>query len=104
MLDLKSLYSVKYSWGGLFGRERSVNEDRVDRRSNSPDYRQRFVMRLPRMTIRRWVVLIAVAAVDLTLIEQTYSHAVSQLAFFGTGAVVFLSPVMLLLLMLAADD
>ena len=61
-------------------------------------------MRLPRMTIRRWIVLIAVAAVDLALIEQKYSHPVSHLAFFGTGAVVLLSPVMLLLLMLAADD
>ena len=61
-------------------------------------------MRLPQMTIRRWIVLIAVAAVDLSLIEQKYSHAVSHPAFFGTGAFVFLSPVMLLLLMLAADD
>jgi hypothetical protein len=56
------------------------------------------------MTIRRWIVLIAVAAVDLALIEQKYSHAVSHLVFFGTGAVALLSPVMLLLLMLAADD
>jgi hypothetical protein len=61
-------------------------------------------VRLPRMTIRRWIFLIAMAAVDLTLIEQNYSHPVSQLAFFGTGAVALLSPAMLLLLMFAADD
>jgi hypothetical protein len=61
-------------------------------------------MRLPRTTIRRWMVIIAVVAIDLTLIVQKYSHPLSQLAFFGTGAVALLSPVMLLLLMLAADD
>jgi hypothetical protein len=56
------------------------------------------------MTIRRWMALIGVAAVDLTLIEQRYSHPLSFLAFSGTCAVVLLSPVMLLLLMLSADD
>jgi hypothetical protein len=56
------------------------------------------------MTIRRWIVLIAVAAEDLALIAQNYSHPVSHLASFGTGAVVLLSPVILLLLMLATDD
>jgi hypothetical protein len=56
------------------------------------------------MTIRRWMVLIAVAAVDLTLVEPKYSHPLSRLAFFGTCAVILLSPVMLLLLMLSADD
>jgi hypothetical protein len=104
MLDLKRLYSVKYSWGVQFGSERSVNEHRLGRRSDSPESRRRFAMRLPRMTIRRWIVLLAVATVGLTLIEQNYSHPVSQLAIFGTGAVALLSPVMLLLLMLAADD
>ena len=61
-------------------------------------------MRLPRMTTRRWMVLIAVVVVDLTLIVQRSSHPVATIAFFGTLAVVALSPVMLLLLMLSADD
>jgi hypothetical protein len=61
-------------------------------------------MRLPRMTIRRWMVLIEVVALDLTLIVQKYSQPLSHLAFSMTCAVVLLSPVMLLLVMLSADD
>jgi hypothetical protein len=61
-------------------------------------------MRLPRMTTRRWMVLIAVVAVDLTLIVQRASHPLAIIAFFGTLEVVVLSPVMLLLLMLGAED
>ena len=61
-------------------------------------------MRLPRMTTRRWMVLIAVVAVDLTLIVQRASHPLAIIALFGTFAVVVLSPVMLLLLMLGAED
>ena len=61
-------------------------------------------MRVPRMTTRRWMVLIAVVAVDLTLIVQRASHPLATIAAFGTLAVVVLSPVMLLLLMLSADD
>jgi len=56
------------------------------------------------VTIRHWIVLIAVAAVDLTLIVHRASHPLAHLAFFGTAAVVVLSPVMLLLFMLSADD
>ena len=58
-------------------------------------------MRLPRMTTRRWMVLIAVVAVDLTLIAHRFSH---PLATIGTLAVVVLSLEMLLLLILSADD
>ena len=61
-------------------------------------------MRLPRMTAWRWMVLIAVVAVDLTLIVQQASHPLATVAFFGTLAVVVLSPEILLLLMLSADD
>ena len=61
-------------------------------------------MQLPRMTTRRWMVLIAVVAVDLTLIVQRASHPLAIIAFFGTLAVVAISPVMLLLLMLSAED
>jgi hypothetical protein len=61
-------------------------------------------MRLPRMTTRRWMVLTAVVAVDLALIVQRASHPLATIAFFGTLAVVVLSPVLLLLLMLSADD
>jgi hypothetical protein len=56
------------------------------------------------MTIRHWMVLVAVAAVDLTLIVQGVSHPLAHLAFFGTLAVLALSPVPLVLVMLAADD
>jgi hypothetical protein len=61
-------------------------------------------MRLPRMTPRRWMVLVAVVAINLTLIVQRASHPRATIALFGTLAVVALSPVMLLLLMLSADD
>jgi hypothetical protein len=61
-------------------------------------------MRPPRMTTRRWMALIAVVAVDLTLIVQRASHPLATIAYFGTLAVVALSPVMLLLLMFCADD
>ena len=61
-------------------------------------------MRLPRMTTRRWMVLIAVVALDLTFIVQGASHLLATIAFFGTLAIVASSPVMLLLLMLSADD
>jgi hypothetical protein len=61
-------------------------------------------MRLPRLTIRHWVVLIAVAAVDFTLLVQSASHPLAHLALFGTLFVVILSPVMLLLFVIAADD
>jgi hypothetical protein len=50
------------------------------------------------------MVLIAIVAVDLTLIVQRASDPVATIAFQGTLAVVVLSPVMLLLLMLSADD
>jgi hypothetical protein len=59
---------------------------------------------LPRMTMRRWMVLLAVAAVDFALIVQRASHPLALLAFFGTLAVVMLSPVMLLLFLLSTDD
>jgi len=61
-------------------------------------------MRLPRMTTRRWMVLIAVAAVDCTMIVQRVSHPLSTVAFMGTIAVVILSPAMLLLLVLASQE
>lgn len=61
-------------------------------------------MRLPGMTIRRGVVFIAVAALDLALIVQTASHPLAHSAFFATLFVVILSPVMLVLFMLAADS
>jgi hypothetical protein len=61
-------------------------------------------MRLPRMTTRRWMVLIALVAVDLTLIVQRASHPLAYIASLGTFAVVVLSPLMLPLLMLGADD
>ncbi len=61
-------------------------------------------MRLPMMTTRRWMVLIAVVAVDLTVIVQRASDPLATIAFFGTLAVVVLSPVMLQLLMISTDD
>jgi len=61
-------------------------------------------MRLPRMTIKRWMIVVAVAAVDFTLIVQGPSHPLSTLAFFGTIALIVLSPAMLLLVMLASDE
>jgi hypothetical protein len=47
---------------------------------------------------------IFVAALDFALIVQRASHPVAHLAFSGTLVVIVLSPAMLLLLMLAADD
>jgi hypothetical protein len=61
-------------------------------------------MRWPRMTTRRWTIVIAVAALDFTLIVQRASMPLSVLATFGTMAVVILSPAMLLLLALASED
>lgn len=61
-------------------------------------------MRLPRMTLRRWLVVIAVAALDFAFIVQEASHPLAYLAFIGTIAVVILSNVMLLLFTLATDD
>jgi hypothetical protein len=75
-------------------REESTNEE---------TFRDR-AMRWPRMTMRRWAILIAVAAVDFTLIVQRASHPLATLAVFGTMAVVILLPAMLLLLALASQD
>jgi hypothetical protein len=61
-------------------------------------------VRLPRMTMRRWMVLIAVVAVDLALIVQRASHPLAYVASFGTFALVPLSLVMLPLLMMSSDD
>jgi hypothetical protein len=55
------------------------------------------------MTTRRWMVLVAFVAVDFTLIVQQASHPLATIAFFGTLAIVALSPVFLLLLMINAD-
>ncbi len=61
-------------------------------------------MRWPRMTLRCWAILIAVAAVDFAMMMQGHSHPLSTLAFFGTIAVIILLPAMLLLLVLASQD
>jgi hypothetical protein len=61
-------------------------------------------MRLPRMTIRRGVIVIALAAIDFTLIFKGVSRPLALIAFFGTLFVIILLPVMLLLFTLAADD
>jgi hypothetical protein len=50
------------------------------------------------------MLLIAVVAVDLTLIVQRASDPLATIAFFGTLVLVGLSPVMLLLSMVTADD
>jgi hypothetical protein len=50
------------------------------------------------------MVLIAFAPVDFTLIVQRAPHPPATIAFFGTVSIVVFSPVMLLLLMLSADD
>jgi len=60
--------------------------------------------RFPRMTIRRWMILIAIVAVDLAAIFQDVSHTLATLAFFGTCAAVLISPAMLALIVLADDD
>jgi hypothetical protein len=56
--------------------------------------------------IRKYVslILIGMAAVDFALIVQRASQPLSYLAFLATFAVVALSPVMVLLFMLSADD
>jgi hypothetical protein len=56
------------------------------------------------MTTRRWMILTVAAALDLALIVQRTSHPLATLAFFGTMAVVILSPAMLPLLLLASRD
>jgi hypothetical protein len=61
-------------------------------------------MRLPRMTVRRWMILIAVAAVDCLLIVQRISDPLANVALVFAFAVVILSPAILILSMLAADD
>ncbi len=61
-------------------------------------------MRLLRMTTRRWVLLISALAVEFSLMVQTISHPLAQMAFFGTLFVAVLSPLLLLLFTLAADD
>jgi hypothetical protein len=61
-------------------------------------------MRLPWMTIRRWVFLIAVTAVDVALFVQRASHPLALVAFLATLAMIVFSPIMQLLFILAADD
>jgi hypothetical protein len=56
------------------------------------------------MTLRRWAILTAVAAVDFAMMMQGHSHPLSTLAFFGTVGVVILLPAILLLLLLASED
>ncbi len=56
------------------------------------------------MTLRRWAIVIAVAAVGFTLIARGDSHALAVFALFGTLAVILLAPVILLLLLLASRD
>ena len=89
--------------------DRAVSrKSRMEGRKGPPHYPGKthdgYAMRLPRMTIRRWVVFIAVAALDVALIVQTASHPLAHSAFFATLFVVILSPVMLALFMLAADS
>jgi hypothetical protein len=50
------------------------------------------------------MILIAVAAVDFTLIVQRASDPLALLAFVGTIAVVILLPALLLLSVLASQD
>ena len=59
---------------------------------------------LPRMTIRRWMIVIAVAALDFWAITQQYSHPWGSIAAFGTVAVLLMTPIWLLLFVLAQDD
>lgn len=54
--------------------------------------------------MRRWMILVAVCALDLALIVQRASHPLATVAFLGTMAVVPLLPVMWLLLVLASED
>jgi hypothetical protein len=56
------------------------------------------------MTLRRWAIVIAVAAVDLTLILQSASEPLASAVFVGTVAVVILLPAVLLSLVLASQD
>ncbi len=59
-------------------------------------------MRWPTMTLRRWAIVIALAAVGFTLIARGDSPAVAVLALFGTLAVAFLTPVILVLFVFAS--
>src|SRR5262249_7813343 len=61
-------------------------------------------MRWPRMTARRWMIVIAVAAPDLALIVQRTSPPLAVPAFRGTMAFILLLPVMWGLLGLASED
>ncbi|MHB1556274.1 MAG: hypothetical protein ACYC61_02220 [Isosphaeraceae bacterium] len=58
-------------------------------------------MRRPRMTLRWWAIVIAVAAVDLTLVTPRDSHPLAMLALYAN---VLLLPVILVLFVFAARD
>ena len=61
-------------------------------------------MRLPRMTTRRWVIVIAVMAIDFAAIVQRLSDPLATVATFSAVTMVILAVPMLLLLSLAGDD
>jgi hypothetical protein len=63
-----------------------------------------FAVRLPRMTTRRWAVIVVLTAVNFAMIVQPGSHPLAFLAFLGTLAAVILSPAMLLLIVISGDD
>jgi hypothetical protein len=61
-------------------------------------------MRLPRMTMWRWIVLIAFLAVGLTLIVQRASHPLATIAFFFGWLIAILRILMYLRWLVSADD
>jgi hypothetical protein len=60
-------------------------------------------MALPRMTTRRWMLVIAVVAIDLYAIFQRYSDPLAYLSVATTCAVILFSIPMLVLLAFVED-
>jgi hypothetical protein len=61
-------------------------------------------MRRPKMTTRRWMIVVAVAAVDFALIVQRASDPLSYFALYVAIANIILLPAMLLLFVIASPD
>jgi hypothetical protein len=76
--------------------------------SENPHVQDRFdeatALRLPRMTIGRWMIVIAVMAIDFAAMAQKFSDPLATVATFSTMAILILAAPLLLLLSLAEEE
>ena len=61
-------------------------------------------MRLPRMTTRRWMAVVAVVAIDCVALTHKSPDPLAVLATFTTVATILLVPALILLCVVASGD